>query len=209
MRYVTRTAGTAFNQAEYGPWGDGWDVDAQIIQFPNFGNLLFYFWCTTTDPWYFGSNGRPYYYGLGRWMSPLRVTTQPYSFNPGNLNAYQYAGNDPTNMVDSGRGPYQPPLPGLDQRLNERFNEAQKGAEQIVAIDEALDPIEARVVPAAGMMTAGAGVAGVAAYATAVAPWASPVTVPVGAAGAAMAIEGADYLVTGQLSLANWAASHF
>lgn len=77
------------------------------------------------------------------------------------------------------------------------------------ALEEALDPIEARVIPAAGMMTAGAGVAGVAAYATAVAPWASPVTVPVGAAAAAMAVEGVDYLVTGQLSLANWAASHF
>ena len=158
-----------------------------------------------------GPGSRAYNPLLGRWVSPLRVTTQPYWFNPDNLNGYQYGGNDPINYVDSGggEGPTPPPLPGLDQRLNEMVKQSQEGAEQVVKIKEILDPIESRVVPAAGMVVAGAGVAGVGAYATAAAPWAAPVTVPVTAAGAAMAVEGADYLVTGKFTLADWAANHF
>ncbi|HVA01808.1 MAG TPA: RHS repeat-associated core domain-containing protein [Terriglobia bacterium] len=59
-----------------------------------------------------GPDGRPYIPAFGRWMSPR----PPGLFGPDDLNRYQYAQNNPTNMIDSGDGsPSKPPLPGEEQ----------------------------------------------------------------------------------------------
>jgi len=75
---------------------------------------------------------------------------------------------------------------------------AQQDAKELMAIDDAIAPIESRVVPAAGMITAGLGVAYGSILAMGAFPLSIPVAVPVGLAGVGLAAEGAYYGATGR-----------
>jgi hypothetical protein len=70
---------------------------------------------------------------------------------------------------------------------------------KLLGVEEALEPFEARIIPAVGMIEAGVGVAAAAGAAIYLAPLSIPAAVPVGFAGLGLALEGGYYGVTGRM----------
>ena len=115
MRWDASNGARSDSDALYDPHGNDWYICT--IYGPGTSTFgLFDPFCNCL-PTAIGPGSRAYNPLLGRWMGK-----RPFSLrdllNPRNLNPYAYAGNDPINNVDSGSGPHQPPLPGLDQLQN-------------------------------------------------------------------------------------------
>ncbi|MGH8399208.1 MAG: RHS repeat-associated core domain-containing protein, partial [Gammaproteobacteria bacterium] len=94
--------------------------------------------------------------------------------------------------------------PTLFQQASCSVTQASQDAKELFAIDDAIAPIESRVVPAAGMIVAGGGVAATSLALMDAMPTTIPIALPVFASGVAMAAEGGYYGVTGHL----WPASN-
>ncbi len=113
MRWDTSNGNSPSGDALYDPYGNEWYV-CTIYSSGVSSFVLFDPYCTCYAA-AVGPDGRPYYPGLGRSMSPRPFGGQD-PFDTQNQNAYAYGDNDPMNTVDPCTGdPSNPPLPGQDQ----------------------------------------------------------------------------------------------
>jgi hypothetical protein len=98
----------------------------------------------------------------------------------------------PTNISVRTTAPPNPPTNSLMCSMNSNLG-------KLLGVEEALEPFEARIIPAVGMIEAGVGVAAAAGAAIYLAPLSIPAAVPVGFAGLGLALEGGYYGVTGRM----------
>ncbi len=89
--------------------------------------------------------------------------------------------------------------PGTFRRVSCTVSRAHNELTQLFSIDETLAPFEARIVPAAGMIVAGTGVALASSVAIYLVPSSAVIAGPVGLGGLGLAGEGAYYGATGRI----------
>ena len=209
MRYDGNSGDSARNMGLYNPQGNDWETCTSILGYSNYAGFDPH--CSCWDrQWYISPDGRPYDFSTGRWMDPQA----PGSFDPDNLNNYEYAQNDPINNIDpgNGAGPTKPPLPGQNQE--EARNDVMPScsvsdldcqAKDLQGLTDLFHKLEEPLIPTVvggGMMLSGAGTAGTAAWLTfATGGAALPVTLPVMVGSTALTVEGAYYERTGQFWL--------
>jgi hypothetical protein len=98
----------------------------------------------------------------------------------------------PTNISVRTTAPPNPPTNSLMCSMNSDLG-------KLLGVEEALEPFEARIIPAIGMITSGLGVAATAVVTMGAAPLSIPVAVPVLLGGTGLALEGGYYAATGRM----------